>query len=251
MSYDINNCPETPPPGYPLAWKALDVLENWGVDDTDLPDSPIFQGLCLFDWSTEQRKAETYRLKELPFVVKNHPGVTETAFRFNSPSYLNSLLGADEPYRNDHAENGHLMFWRTLSPAQQKQAQVTLPPGWTNPTDTQSLTYADWLNKARAIDEPSRDQTKEEHWYFRVNAFHQVNKFLYDEMPYFDPHKHAAYEAQSHPNAFLTVDPARHRGVNCRFGMKGVIAEMHFDSTRNFVVLLGGKRRYILGTPQP
>jgi len=31
--------------------------------------------------------------------------------------------------------------------------------------------------------------------------------------------------------------------------MKGVIAENHFDGTRNAIVLLGGQRRYILSHP--
>ena len=35
----------------------------------------------------------------------------------------------------------------------------------------------------------------------------------------------------------------------CRFGMRSVIAEAHFDGSRNFIVLLGGLRRYILTHP--
>lgn len=43
--------------------------------------------------------------------------------------------------------------------------------------------------------------------------------------------------------------PSKQKGIHCRFGMKGVIAENHFDQSRNFVVLLGGSRRYILAHP--
>lgn len=248
LPYDIYDCPETPPENYPVAWNALDVLDHWNVDDTSVPSSPIYQGLCVFDWTTERKKAEAYRLKELPFIIKNHPGVMATAERFNSPGYLDKLLG-DETQRIEHGNSNHLMFWRTISPAQQKEAQMTLPPSWRPPTDFQELNYAQWLEKAKTLEEPEKDHTKEEHWYFRVNAFRQVNKYLYDEMPYFDPDRHEYFETQDHPNAFLTVDADQHRGINCRFGMRGLIAEMHFDSTRNFVVLLGGQRRYILAHP--
>jgi ribosomal protein L16 Arg81 hydroxylase len=44
-------------------------------------------------------------------------------------------------------------------------------------------------------------------------------------------------------------DPSEQKGIHCRFGMKGVIAENHFDASRNAIVVLGGRRRYILSHP--
>ena len=35
------------------------------------------------------------------------------------------------------------------------------------------------------------------------------------------------------------------RGINCRFGMKGNIAEADYDSSCNFIALFNGERRYI------
>ncbi len=49
---------------------------------------------------------------------------------------------------------------------------------------------------------------------------------------------------------FFMVDPKEERGINCRFGMKGIIAENHFDVARNFIVVLRGQRRYILAHPR-
>jgi ribosomal protein L16 Arg81 hydroxylase len=45
------------------------------------------------------------------------------------------------------------------------------------------------------------------------------------------------------------VDHQKQKGIHCRFGMKGVIAENHFDGSRNSIVVLGGERRYILSHP--
>ena len=45
------------------------------------------------------------------------------------------------------------------------------------------------------------------------------------------------------------VDSTQQRGINCRFGMRGSIAEAHFDPTRNWIVLLAGRRRYVLAHP--
>lgn len=47
---------------------------------------------------------------------------------------------------------------------------------------------------------------------------------------------------------FLTV-PDQQRGIHCRFGMAGIIAESHFDAGRNFIAMLRGRKRYILSPP--
>ena len=47
----------------------------------------------------------------------------------------------------------------------------------------------------------------------------------------------------SKKQSFFIVDPKGFRGINCRFGMKGVIAAAHFDVGRNFVAMLRGRKR--------
>ena len=34
------------------------------------------------------------------------------------------------------------------------------------------------------------------------------------------------------------------KGIQCRFGMRGVIAEAHYDGGRNMVAMLKGAKRY-------
>lgn len=55
--------------------------------------------------------------------------------------------------------------------------------------------------------------------------------------------------AITNPPSIYIVEPSRQSGINCRFGMKGVVAENHFDVTRNVIVVLGGQRRYLLAHP--
>jgi ribosomal protein L16 Arg81 hydroxylase len=45
------------------------------------------------------------------------------------------------------------------------------------------------------------------------------------------------------------VDHEAQMGIHCRFGMKGVIAENHFDGSRNSIAVFSGSRRYILTHP--
>jgi hypothetical protein len=52
---------------------------------------------------------------------------------------------------------------------------------------------------------------------------------------------------------FSTLQPNWIKGepsdINCRFGMRGVIAESHFDAGENFVGMFKGKKRYIINPP--
>jgi hypothetical protein len=48
---------------------------------------------------------------------------------------------------------------------------------------------------------------------------------------------------------FFIIDDTQQRGVHCRFGMVGTIAENHYDGSRNFITMQRGRRRYILAPP--
>ena len=261
MPYDIFNCPkEQPPPNYPVEWKALDVLEHWGIDQTVVPVDDengenggghrmmmmmIHQGLCVFDWENiqDRPKVQVYRQAEVPFVLQNHPQVLQTAERWSTEGYLEELLPNDKLVRNEHAAGNHFMFWRLLNQHKnQKQLRT-----WQAPTEMVELSYKEWKQKALALEQiPDSEQAKVEHWYFRLNAArvgeNQANDFLYDELPFFD--------ASDGVSTLFMVEPQAERGINCRFGMKGVFAESHFDPTRNWITLLKGRRRYLLAHPK-
>lgn len=100
------------------------------------------------------------------------------------------------------------------------------------------MPFDDWYERAEEI---QTDDPKQERYYFRINAVQNgPHEFLYRELPIFEPVA----------NNFFIVEPLEQRGINCRFGMKGVIAETHYDQSRNFIVLLKGQRRYVLAHPR-
>ena len=86
------------------------------------------------------------------------------------------------------------------------------------------------------------------YYYFRLIAnLREVRdgsptaEFLYDELPFLDPRRDES--------EFYIVDREQQRGINCRFGMRGVTAANHFDMSRNTISVLGGERRYVLAHP--
>lgn len=83
------------------------------------------------------------------------------------------------------------------------------------------------------------EKEKDKKWYyFRLNANLKGDKegspdaFVYNELSFFDPRKRMDSE-------FYIVEPEEERGINCRFGMRGVIAANHFDMSRNTIAILG------------
>ncbi|CAB9510474.1 Hypoxia-inducible factor 1-alpha inhibitor [Seminavis robusta] len=271
--YDIYNCPDDPVPGYPYAWPIMTVLDNWSPDNVEIPDV-IYQGLCVFDYAKDFDKAMNYRNKEVPFIMQNDPEVARTVERWTYPGFMNDLLKGVK-HRAEYSTNNHFMY---SLPAQDVKRQARkhgrmwnkMPKDWKPPTEMLRMTYEEWLTKANitapAIHHPGEEKHKpkqeesnsneeeevagpdEEHWYFRLigcgltgpdgSCDKGSSEYLFDELPYFQPVN----------NLYLTKG-SQQKGIHCRFGMKGVIAENHFDGSRNAIVLLGGSRRYILSHP--
>lgn len=236
LGYDIHRCPAVIPDNYPVQWQALDVLANWNPDNTTVPPK-IYQGICALDWKDpiQQELAQVYRQAEKPFLLLNHPEIWKAAERWSHYDYLFTLLGGDDSmYRNEHSRDNHMPYWKLRGP-------IRPPPGWVPPTDNVKLSFADWYDKAMKLEQSdSKNIADSEHYYFRFNGvFDGDNAFLYEELPIFLPTQ----------KTFFMPEPENQRGINCRFGSKGIIAETHYDFSRNFIIILKGQKRYILSHP--
>ncbi|KAL3929919.1 MAG: hypothetical protein SGBAC_011997 [Bacillariaceae sp.] len=255
VGYDIYDCPTNPPPGYPFDWNMLQILESWPPDDPS-PRSKVFQGLCVFDFEKDQEKAMNYRKQEVPFVVVNDPAVKAAAKRWNSPHYMERMLGGVQ-HRTEFSENNHFMYWQPPRKIMKKnrqgrkhyqfaKGQDPTPQDWQQPTKMMRMAYQEWLQHANVTDDQLGPDKP--HWYYRLIGCGETSpngecdkgasEYLFDELPFFQPK----------PGLYL-VEHDKQKGIHCRFGMKGVIAENHFDGSRNSIVVLGGERRYILSHP--
>jgi len=237
---NVRDCPEFPPDGYPKAWQTMDIINNWGTDDTT-PHEAVYQGICVFDFNKpgDIQKAKNYREAELPFVIRDDPDVLKTVERWNHPDYLARVLAGEE-HRTEYSENNHFMYWTN---AGGKTKMAARNEGWKPPTEMIQMTYDEWLAKANVTDDMLGADNP--HWYFRLigcGEFRNCDKFmsewLFDDLTFFYPRE-----------SLYIVKPKDQKGIHCRFGMKGVIAENHFDASRNMIALLGGERRYILSHP--
>jgi Cupin-like domain len=278
---DIHNCPSDGPPyDYPYHWPMRQILMDWNPNNPAIP-ALIYQSLCVFDWDTDYATILNYREAEVPFVVQNHPDLMRTAERWmsgqthlhnnnsnrstvdnhdgttssrnNPSSYLDQLVG-DEPNRGEYSDSNHFMFWR------KQQTRALRPRNWQPPTKNVELTYEQWYQHAKTArssmetetdaEMKNHDALLREYYYFRLDAKgNDLHDYLYDELPMFQAIQQDAAASNHKSNVFL-VDPDESHGINCRFGMQGLVSEAHFDDERNWIVLLGGQRRYILSHPR-
>jgi hypothetical protein len=266
MDYDVFNCPPTPPLGYPRDYPVMDVLRNWPIDNTTYSwNRSIHQGICVFDFATTflsdeklldlQRQIAAYQQKEVPFVIRNDPNVLDTVERWNTNNYMFELLKG-RVYRSETSRSNHMKYWNIVG------GYTEVPNNWTPPTWMKPMSFADWYGIANS----TRTKLTDEHVYIRMDGCHSPSSlcdssyrrtglvgsqrgakisdadFWFGEMTFFN--------ADFEESLLYIVNAKKQRGIQCRFGMEGILAENHFDNDRNFVAVLGGERRYLLGHPQ-
>ena len=143
--------------------------------------------------------------------------------------YFINHIGSTK-FRTEVSDSNHFMYFREMRGAKNPDGSP-----WKPPTMAIKTTYEEWLTLATSSQNTSMDQIH--HEYFRVSS-DMGNQWIFDELPFFKP-----------TPSFFMVEPAMQQGIHCRFGMKGVIAEAHYDGSRNMVAMIGGLRRWILTHP--
>lgn len=222
-----------PPIAENMNFKPLyNVIESWNPDNPDQPDS-FAETLQHFDYGNpvERAMAEKYRNAELPFKLFNVSEFIGVANLWTD-EYLHRQLGSN--LRRSHVEkskDNHFMYWNNRG---------INKFGYKPPTEIVDMSFDTWLEKAKAADlEKMTNSTP--HYYFMSSAppHDHERTFISRDLKLFSTEKN---------NFFITNVPAN-KGIQCRFGMRGVISESHYDSGRNMVAMLKGEKRYILNPP--
>ena len=222
--FEVFDCPYEPKPNYPKAYSIMDIINNWGADEHDIPNMH-YDSLCHFNFETEFDKAMNYRNADVPFVVYNNPDIDRTVMNWGSVDYVENML-AGKKYRCEASDTNHFMYWHPPGNIFRKEN-----PNWQAPTSVEWLTYSEWIKLAvRGQYSTPNDTT---YRYFRASS--KAEEWLVKELPVFQKRK-----------SLYMDKPNEQKGIHCRFGMRSVISEAHWDGSTNFAILLGGLRRWIL-----
>jgi len=223
---------EPPLTGYPTYRSLLDVVTEWNPDNPEFPDF-FKETLQHFNYSDtiERSYAEKFRNAELPFKIYGVPDMDKVSDKWND-EYLSKEMGNQSPHV-EQSKTNHFMYWNGN---RHKGIEDYKPP-----TDIIKMKFPDWLKIAKEADNLKLDNTST-HYYFMTGApaNDKGRTFLSRDLPMFSTKE----------NNFFISDVAANKGIQCRFGMRGIIAEAHYDSGRNMVAMVKGAKRYILNPPK-
>jgi hypothetical protein len=114
------------------------------------------------------------------------------------------------------------------------------------PTKDNNFSFERWSNHAKYAD-TVRLNPSEVHYYWQAGVTETELKqtetkwsMIAKDLPSF---------SDTDPN-FISFNPNSRKGIQCRFGERGVVAATHYDGGKNMVGMITGAKRYILAPPR-
>lgn len=249
--YEYLDLQASPPDEYPFMEPMDELMKRWPQDDLDNPPTPFVEQLMHFNFSDpKQRKmAINYRDAELPFKVYDVPELIEAGKKWTD-EYVASNFDGDGsffghknkmPRSNGNCQESHDNFFAFFTPMGWHMSSMGPPPYRNN-----DWTYEKWAKHARYADATSLS-FDQPHFYWQSGI---------PKTERFDPEREWTFVSRDLPS-FSSVDanffvfhPDEQKGIQCRFGERGVTAATHYDAGRNMVGMIKGAKRYILSPPK-
>jgi hypothetical protein len=238
-------------------FKLENLLSAWNPDDTSEskwrqsmahPDQG--KGVARFDYQNagEMNTARAYEAAALPFVVYNVPDLNKAATGGFSAAELAKNFGSSERPIERSTDN-HFMYYSKRKIGVGSAAY----PTWEPPQQDITMSLSKFKVLAAEAGQHNllntanlRSEKKPLH-YMTINAAEGAQTpWIKQALPFFDIDK---YVPASPTHFSFIKDTNSYRGVNCRFGMRGVVAEAHFDGTDNYIAMVRGRKRYVLLPP--
>lgn len=193
-------------------------------------------GLYRFNFqnATERQLAFQLRDLELPFIVYNVPELQKAAVTEFTLSNLLSRFGR-LPRMVEKSEDHRFMYYTVKNPLLTQQRF----PGWTAPQQDVLMSFPQFLAEAE-VSERAGDISGDRPLHYLIISATEGSRtqWIREALPFFEPEE-----------SLFMKEPDHYRGINCRFGMKGVTAAAHYDGRRNFIAMVRGRKRYVLLPP--
>ncbi|CBJ29304.1 conserved unknown protein [Ectocarpus siliculosus] len=180
--------------------------------------------------------ATTLQHCEVPFKVVGYPEA-EAASKKWTDEYLLDRMQRCPRCNVMKSVSNRFMFWHKKGGKHDGS--------WEPPTQPQYMPFEKWLNWTQEA-ETNRIGPEDVHYYLTVGVKPSMKTppdtgdFVADDLPFFS----------TSTNNFFIPDVSHQKGIQCRFGARGIIAESHFDHGKNFVFMLRGRKRYLMNPPR-
>jgi len=237
------------------------IMSYWPQDDIDSPPTPFKEQLQHFDFTdpAQMEMAMRYREAEFPFKLTNVPELVAAGDKWTDEyliynfDYAGSQLRQLEPRYKDlsekygviHLSKGHCQesvdsFFAFFNSRHWYVSTMGSPP-----TKDNDFSFERWSNHAKYAD-TVRLKPNETHYYWQagvneveLKGSEHMWSMISRDLPSF---------SESDPN-FISFNSRERKGIQCRFGERGVAAATHYDGGKNMVGMITGAKRYILAPP--
>jgi len=230
---------------YPKLRTMKELMEIWPQDELDSPPSPIIEDLIHFDYTIQEdlEAATKFRDAKLPFKLINVPEVVTAGKKWTDEYVSENFAGTSStnPQADGKCQESTDNFFAFYAPAAWSVELMGIPP-----TRTNDYSFAEWARHAHYADSVGLSPGQP-HFYFQAGVDRKERyedperwTFISKDLPSF-----SSTEAN-----FFQFEPESQKGIQCRFGERGVTAATHYDSGRNMVAMMTGAKRYILSPPK-
>ncbi|KAG7399682.1 hypothetical protein PHYBOEH_008189 [Phytophthora boehmeriae] len=226
--------------GYPQLFPSGALFENWSPDNTQIPNA-IFDSICHFNVSSpyELRLAQMFREMEVPFVAYDVPDLMAASERWTD-EYLTTQLDRDAQYKVHVVNDTHFMYYM-------KSMQLQ---GEKDPYESRWMTYPQFVKAVDDVKPLEAAGKPHEYYYFMLksNDFEGRARFVYNELEFLSPLQ-TEHDPRFGDLFVRDAKVAKERGMRCRLGMRGIIAEGHIDGGLNMISMIRGTKRYVVSPP--
>mmetsp|Transcript_2868 Transcript_2868/g.6746 ORF Transcript_2868/g.6746 Transcript_2868/m.6746 type:complete len:569 (+) Transcript_2868:98-1804(+) len=230
---------------YPKLKPLRTLMEDWPQDDIDHPPTPFEEVLIHFDYNNpdDVAAAKEFREAKLPFKFINVPEVVAAGKKWTD-EYVNEHFSGnptDSVRANGKAQESVNNFFAFFNNDAWDVESYGLAP-----TRNNDWTYEKWARHAKYADSAGLSPNQP-HFYWQAGVDKEERRmpekdwtFISKDLPSFS----------SPTETFFVFNPDAQKGIQCRFGERGVTAATHFDAGRNMIAMVIGAKRYILSPPK-
>ena len=245
--------PDLPGIDYPLLKPLGELFENWPQDEDfdftakegETGPRMIHEQLMHFNFSIpEQMEAAVkFRDAHLPFKVTNVPDLIAANAKWTD-EYLSLHFDGlpPKPQRKvrGHAQESPTNYFAFFNPAKWDVVTMGVPP-----SRNSDWTFERWTRHSRYAD-AVRLPPNQPHFYWQAGVDRgerHEDKSIWSAVSTDLP------SLSSPDENFFVFHPEAQKGIQCRFGERGVTAATHYDGGQNMVGMITGAKRYILSPP--
>jgi hypothetical protein len=238
-------------PEYPPLKTLGQMMKDWPQNE-DWPGAhqrPIPEGLYHFNYSNplELEMARRFRDSELPFKLYDIPEVKQATTKWTD-EYVSGnfhgrglFRGSGPPRAQGQCQESANNFFAFFQPNLWDVKTMGLPPVRNN-----DWSFSHFAKHAHYADAVALNASKP-HFYWQSGVPRDERlkptsewTFISRDLPSFS----------SPTETFFVFNPESQKGIQCRFGERGVVAATHYDSGRNMIAMVTGAKRYILAPPK-